>query len=286
MSDVTFYFIRHGYSCSNLNRKKTNKMTWLAGDSHLTNWGIISSIFAGEYLKNTFFNDISFDHMYCSPLIRTWETAACMFSDKYKEFIVAPHLAEIRNDNKKSYQYDINQKRYKEFVRFVTSDSDTSINYIIDNLDNNDIIRKQIDNIKDFKILYKGKKYPKKYIETCDSGIENFINWFLKQNKTSKKQNVLIICHNKIMINFLDNYYQYTYYKQNILKTNNFSFKVHVKNGIISHPTVYFLGIKNPIGHEDSIDIECSLCVTHKKCNKKDKKIHLKLIKNKEKYLF
>ena len=52
--------------------------------------------------------------------------------------------------------------------------------------------------------------------------------------------------------------------------------KVHVKNGIISHPTVYFLGIKNPIGHEDSIDIECSLCVTHKNCNKKDKKNTLK----------
>lgn len=50
MSDVTFYFIRHGYSCSNLHKKTNKKVLGNTGDSHLTNWGIISSIFAGMYL--------------------------------------------------------------------------------------------------------------------------------------------------------------------------------------------------------------------------------------------
>ena len=88
------------------------------------------------------------------------------------------------------------------------------------------------------------------------------------------------------MKKFLDNHYPYTYYKQKILKTNNYSFHVNVKDGKIGHPVVYFLGIKNPIGYEDSIDVECSLCAKHKKCNHKDKIIHLNLINNKEKYIF
>lgn len=291
MSNVTFYFIRHGYSCSNLNKKRKTKMTEEKGDSHLTNWGILSSIFTGIYLNDTFFNDIKFDYTYCSPLIRTWETAACMFSDKYKTFTVGPHLSEIRKDDKTSYEYKVNQNRFKEFVRYVTSDSETSsINYLVGNLDKSDIIHKQINNIKKFNVLYSGNKYPESYINVSEGNLEKFIMWFVSKVKSNKKLNVVIICHNTLMIKFLNKYYRYTYYKHNILETNNFSFKVTVKNNKIGHPVLFFLGIKNPIGDENSIDVECSLCnenknKNNKKCSEKDKNIHTKLLNNREMHL-
>ena len=181
-----------------------------------------------------------------------------------------------------------NTKRYKEFIDFITSKSDTSINYIVNNLTNKNIIHKQINNSKKCKIIYNNKKYPKKYIDTKQSDIIEFIKWSNTKNSKKEKQNILVICHNKIMINFLDKYYPYTYYKKSILETNNFSFKVTFENNSIGNPIVYFYGIKNPIGKEDDIDINCSLCVENRKCtkNKKDKKIHTNLINNKEKYFF
>lgn len=98
------------------------------------------------------------------------------------------------------------------------------------------------------------------------------------------------------MMNFLEKHYRYAYYKHNILETNNFSFKVTVKNNIIGHPVIFFLGIKNPIGNEDNIDVNCSLCVKNRKCSNtnnskksntnSDKNVHMKLIKNSEQYFF
>jgi len=284
MSDITFYFIRHGYSCSNLNKKRKNKINLSDADSHLTNWGIISSIFAGEYLKKNFFNNISFDYVYCSPFIRTWETAACMFSDKYNNFLVGPHLSEKRKDKKKSYTYQTNKQRFKKFINFVASKSKTSLDYIIKNT-NNTLINNQIENVKKFNILYSGNDYSNKYYDTDKADLEKFINWFIKNNKLNKKTNVLIICHNKLMIDFLDKHSHYSYYKQNIKNTNNFSFSVNVKNKKIGNPIIFFFGIKNPIKYEDNIDIDCSLCVDNRICNQKDKELHLHLINNQEKYM-
>ena len=96
------YFVRHGYSCSNL-LEHSEKIKFLSEtilsdkkykDPHLTNWGIFSSILAGKFLKSNKFDGVKFDKIYCSPLIRTWETASCMFSDKYTEAEVAPYLRE------------------------------------------------------------------------------------------------------------------------------------------------------------------------------------------------
>ena len=93
------------------------------------------------------------------------------------------------------------------------------------------------------------------------------------------------------MINFLNEHYNYNYYKHTIIDTNNFSFKVNVKNNIIQHPVLFFLGIKNPIGFEKEIQKECSLCdLNNNKCNKNkriiNKKRYIDLIRNKEKYLY
>jgi len=259
-----------------------------SADSHLTNWGILSSIFAGEYLKDTFFNDVKFNYTYCSPLIRTWETAACMFSDKYNTFTVAPYLSEVRKDEKKPFQYETNIKRFEEFVNYVSSTSDNSMKYLIQNLNRDNIINKQIESIKKFKISCTNN-FSKIHLEKTVGNLENFIDWFIKNNSVkNKKINVVVICHNNLMMNFLEKHYRYAYYKHNILETNNFSFKVTVKKNIIGHPVIFFLGIKNPIGNEDNIDVNCSLCVKNRKCLNKnsDKNIHMKLIKNSEQYFF
>ena len=297
MSDVTFYFIRHGYSCSNLNKKTNKKVLGNTGDSHLTNWGIISSIFAGMYLNDTFFNDLHFDYTFCSPLIRTWETAACMFSGKkYNTFTVGPYLNEIRKvDIAIPYTYPENEKRYDMFLDYITGKNKKSINYIINDLNNSNSIKQQIKNIKKFNIKYDKKKYTPPY--EYDGDLNNFIKWFVKnnkinnKNKINKKINVVVICHNTLMVNFLDEHYHYNYYKHTILNTNNFSFKVNVNNNIIQHPVLFFLGIKNPVGFEKEIQEECSLCdLNDNKCNKNkrnvDKKRYMDLIRNKEEYLF
>ena len=303
MSDITFYFIRHGYSCSNLNKKSNTKILEkkvnshlygdinIVGDSHLTNWGIISSIFAGMYLNDTFFNDLHFDYTFCSPLIRTWETAACMFSGKkYNNFTVGPYLNEIKKvDIKIPYSYSENKKRYDDFLDYISSKNNKSINYIINDLKNSNSIKQQIKNIKKFNIKYDKKKYTNPY--EYDGNLNNFIKWFVKNNKNNKKINVAVMCHNTLMVNFLNKHYKYNYYKHTIIDTNNFSFKVNVKNNIIQHPVLFFLGIKNPIGFETEIQKECSLCdLNDNKCNKNkrnvDKKRYIDLIRNKEKYLF
>ena len=288
MSDITFYFVRHGYSCSNLNRKRINKMDEKSGDGHLTNWGILSSIYAGSYLQETFYKDIEFDYTLCSPLIRTWETAACMFSNNYNNFTVGPFLNEIIDNKsiKKPYEYDINKKRYEQFVDYISLTGHKSMTYITKELDNGHIIKKQINNIKKFKINYNKNKYLKIYTGVGD--LEKFIWWFIDNVNTSKKLNVLVICHNTLMTTFLDKYYNSSNYKYNILYTNNFSFKVSVFNNIIQQPVIYFLGIKNPIGKEENIDVNCSLCNLDKcpdKIKKTNKNLHLNLIKNKDKYL-
>jgi hypothetical protein len=74
------------------------------------------------------------------------------------------------------------------------------------------------------------------------------------------------------MTTFLDKYYDSSNYKYNILYTNNFSFKVLVFNSIIQRPVIYFLGIKNPIGKEENINVDCSLCNLNK-CHDKIKKL-------------
>jgi broad specificity phosphatase PhoE len=293
MSDITFHFIRHGYSCSNLNKKSNQKVLGKTGDSHLTNWGIISSIFAGMYLNDTFFNNIHFDYTFCSPLIRTWETAACMFSSKKcSTFEVGPYLNEIRKINVITpYTYLENKKRYDTFLDYISGKNNKSINYIINDLNQNHSIKQQIKKIEKFNIKYDKKEYTSNY--KYEGDLNKFIKWFIKNNKNdknNKKINVVVICHNILMINFLDEYYDYNCYKNIVLNTNNFSFKVDVKNNIIQHPVLFFLGIKNPVRFEEKIRKECSLCdLNSNKCKKNKKNVYtnmyMDLIRNKEKYL-
>ena len=98
---TTFYFVRHGYSCANMYADKNKigssfKEVFGSGikDPHLTNLGIIGSMMSGRYINDKL-KDVTFDNCYCSPLIRTWETAACMFSDITDSFTVAPYLKEF-----------------------------------------------------------------------------------------------------------------------------------------------------------------------------------------------
>ena len=284
-NDITFYFIRHGYSCSNLNKKRINKIDKLKDDSHLTNWGILSSIYSGLYLQDTFFKDVKFDYTFCSPLIRTWETAACMFSNKYNNFTVAPFLNEINKGKKspKPTDYTKNIEEYYKFINYINFTCDKSLSYITENLNNEHLIKKQIKYINKCNIIYDKDKYSSSY--TYNGNLEKFIKWFINKKDFSKKMNVLVICHNNLMLNFLDKYHSSNYYKYSVISTNNFSFRVNVTPKKIQEPVIYFLGIKNPIGNEEEIDIDCSLCNLNKCDSKNDKNIHLDLIKYTEKYI-
>lgn len=264
MTDVNIYFIRHGFSCSNL-LEYTEKLKFLSKtiikdkkykDPHLTNWGIFSSILVGKYLESNGLENIKFDHIYCSPLLRTWETSACMFADKYDIAEVAPFLREkskIERDIKVKesslwnipYTFKENQNRFVNFKDFLDPLSiflkdDKKIKFY----------KKQVNSIKKFKI--ESKKYNKNFIDRGD--LISFIEWYLAQNKNHK--NIAVICHGVLIREFIKNNYKID--KQ--IKKNNFCVKYNTSTKNIS---IIFEGVKLPnIKNIQKIENTLSLCST------------------------
>jgi broad specificity phosphatase PhoE len=121
-----FFFFRHGYSCVNFYKHKVSKTKYLATyfdpdktDPHLTNCGIASSMLAGYYVHENQIVPDTFDLEFVSPLIRTWETAACMFP-KLRKFMVGPYLRETgvgASDHPESYSKNVERlEKFKEYV--------------------------------------------------------------------------------------------------------------------------------------------------------------------------
>ena len=105
--NIEIYLIRHGQSENNRISKLAKNGNIIQRfrhrnfyknkkyrDCHLTDQGIIESIQLGN---NLYFNNIKFDHIFCSPLNRCIET--CYYSIKnhenYKKVIINEYLREI-----------------------------------------------------------------------------------------------------------------------------------------------------------------------------------------------
>lgn len=90
---VQIDWIRHGYSCANLEMDKgivqhliTSKLLW---DPVLTNYGIQQAKNLGEFMKKS---NINYDIVACSNLRRAVETALYIFNKVY----VVPYISEKR----------------------------------------------------------------------------------------------------------------------------------------------------------------------------------------------
>jgi hypothetical protein len=315
-NEITFYFFRHGYSCFNIYKDKTifgmvvKYKSDINKDPHLTNWGILASILSGKYLKsNKNFNNIKFEKSFVSPLIRTWETAACMFTEN--EYIIGSYLREGRPSNKSQkysittgasdipYSYNDNLKRFDEFKNFLFEESkQKSFKYILNELNKNSndkYIFDQIDKINKINIIFpNNNKYNNKHL--LKGNLEMFMLWVIN-NYPNLNGNVLVICHGTLILkDFIKKYLDQNKYNniKDISHNNNFGFKVKVefnKNNYtqneikknnkenlfkIINIEKIFSGIKKPyIKNElvaNNLRRDCSLCT-----NKIDKcKIKLK----------
>jgi len=322
---VTFWFFRHGYSCFNLYKDKTKigmVFKYLSNsnkDPHLTNWGIIGSIISGNYVNTNILNNVDIKMAFVSPLIRTWETAACMFSGNYDKFVIGSFLREGRPDSKAQkssmtngssdipYQYEENIKRFETFKKFLVSDNNNKTFKYISNSLKKTYINKKLLTIKNVKIS-KVEEYKNQHL--LKGNLDMFMLWFANKYPDIKGD-VLVVCHGSLILkNFVRTYMNNDKYKniKHIHNNNNFGFKVTVNfpkrkytnDEIISdikRPLLFkdenikliFNGVKKPklnnISFINDIRLDCSLC-TDKigKCvssqKKKNLNTHLKIIRN------
>ena len=135
----SFYFIRHAFSCANLSKKKATtsshfalvrkiKYTYyqLQKDPHLANWGILSVAKLRKEYDRLFYSK-KINNMFCSQLIRTWETAYLLFgSDNIEKFKIAPYVKEgAPGPSNNAYLYKKNTERFYDFVEYSTKVSTT-----------------------------------------------------------------------------------------------------------------------------------------------------------------
>ena len=139
-TEYTFYFIRHAFSCANLSKKKKYKNSpsyslgrkikytyyQLKKDPHLANWGILSAAKLRKDYTELIENK-RVDNLFCSPLIRTWETAYLLFGSEYiSKFKIGPFIKEggIGRSNN-SYIYNKNKERFYDFIKYSTEVGNT-----------------------------------------------------------------------------------------------------------------------------------------------------------------
>ena len=192
---MEFYIFRHAYSCTNI-IKLTSKFKYYKEylnktkkEPHITNWGIISATRAS---KKKLMKSIKAEEFYVSPLLRTWETAACMFPD-IKIFKIGKYLREGNKwtgpqekdlllgysdtPGTKKVQLD----RFNDFKKHVSTLTDF-------------LSKKEIKKIQNTRIIR--RKYTKK--DTLKGDIELFI-----QKTKFKKKKILVVCHGVIMQHFM-----------------------------------------------------------------------------------
>lgn len=223
MMNVNFIFIRHGESCQNLIFKKIHDKKLRKEyfkeyyDPTLSEMGLEDSIKMGKllkkYLKDNF--DIkSYDFVISSPLIRAIETAYFMTLQKVN---VYPYLREIskmhHNEDKTDMYHPLKSiKEQEEYFKKI------GINNEVNFLDK------------------KSRRKP--------GDIEKFLDFFIKNNNSSKPLNVIIFCHSKIMKYFTGESYK-----------NNTGFILKMENGIFNK----FISLKSWENNYKRTTFKCSL---------------------------
>ena len=195
---MEFYIFRHAHSCSN-KLKEESRLKYiiryfdtLEKEPHLTNWGIITGVRASKHkiLKN-----IKAGEYYVSRLLRTWETAACIFPD-VKTFKIGEYLREGHPKMLPQKKYILQPfsdkpgdkkeqlKRFKDFKEYVSSLKDF-------------IPKKDVKRIQNTRIIR--RNYTKK--DTLKGDIKLFI-----QKTKFKRKKIVVICHGTIMREFISKY--------------------------------------------------------------------------------
>ena len=305
--EVTFYFFRHGLSCTNL-LHKINLIKYIKNiydkkyrDPHIVNWGIIGSILSGKYIKENIIKNIIFDHVYVSPLLRTWETLTCMFPD-IKKFEVAPYLREgiskkkiisstfFSNIYDTPYSLSTNIIRYNNFVHYLQNNTLMKILqkkniYIENSIQKHSYKKYKKTNVQNTKIHYSPSFIKKNKKDNYNNDmfdnkgdIYKFITWCKEHVKD--KENILTICHGTILLaDFIKEYICPSEFKKirHIRHNNNYGFKVKVryyKDKIAIKPTLLYNGFYIPSDDIlSSMSLDCSLCYTDFKkysCNTKE----------------
>lgn len=181
---VNFYFIRHGFSCSNAGAP--------IPDPSLMKKGVKDSIKAGDEIKNLIGLE-NFDNYFCSSLLRTWETALLMFPNAHGIYI-APHLRERNRNYDPDYgnSYEKNKERLNNFFELLNKTE--IINFPeIKNIEN------KIIHFNDFekKINNENSDGYKKVGSVVD-----FMQWYydkIAPNEIKNHLNVIVISHTNII---------------------------------------------------------------------------------------
>lgn len=269
MSEINIYLVRHGFSCANLLKEiksfkfATSVLTNTKfKDPHLTNLGIIGSVLAGRYLQDNQLSNVTFDKIYCSPLIRTWETVASMFSGKYHEAEVAPYLREKNKvetftNFSKTGIWDIpfscqeNQTRFLKFKDFLKN-----LEIFLTNQNTLTYYKNKSNDIKKFNITCQ-PNYDDTY--TKKGKIDNFLSWYQEQKRDDK--NILVVCHKTLIKEFVNKYDK----KISIKNRNNFCYKLTIKSNGEREISVVYDGVAVPnLKKMEKIEFSLSLCSSDK----------------------
>jgi hypothetical protein len=295
---VHFTFFRHGYSCSNFLKNKdplsyyTNMKNYKYRDAHLVNWGILGSILSGKYVRENILQNTTYQKVFVSPLLRTWETLTCMFPD-ITEFEVGPYLREgiprskkivsriVTNLTDVPYSLQTNIQRYNNFVTYVQNNAlfttiqkqyprvENSIQkqsykkYTGFTISNTSTKEKQHTMIqKNSNDTYQNDKFDKKgdimkFIQDC-------------KNKVSHDDNVLVICHGTLILaDFVKTYAPRSFYKtyKHIKHNNNYGFSIdityHTNNTLTIDFSILYKGFSTPSPNSiENMSLECSICFT------------------------
>jgi broad specificity phosphatase PhoE len=242
-----FIFIRHGYSCANYAQDKWDLLAKQNYEPHLTDYGIIGSIVAGEHISKQV--DIKNADIFVSPLLRTWETLKAMFPD-CKKATIAPYTKEDINvpnilksfligkdDTAKPFQ-----ENYQKFIKVF--------------MPRYNEIKKSLA-INDDNLVIDHTNYNNSPAYTDGGDLLKFI-----ENYKGDKNTVVVICHKYIMMQLLKKFDLDT--DQYPFQNPNLCIRVRYADKDFQSMQVLFDGIPSPV-YEDN----CSICdhIYRKQCN-------------------
>jgi len=254
---LTFYVIRHGYSCANMQQHKKYYISQTTvKDPHLSKWGIIGSLIEGHRLKRILKN-VHIDESFCSPLIRTWETAICMIPPicKNHDIFIAPYMKEksstITTLDNVYNSYDKNQKKLIDFNNFLKKIDNENPHNLFDS--------KYLNKLK----IHKLEDYSKDNKYSVEGSLEKFIKWYIEDymhNDIRNSKNILVFTHSGLIKSFIKKH------KKDLIETgifksnNNYCISIEI---MVNHPTKYYIKVVTkgfPKPSKEEIKLLTPLC--------------------------
>ena len=238
ITKFNFFFVRHAKSCANEQSGLLNLKKLKLDDPFISNDGIFATIEKqNEY--DEFFKNYDVDHYFCSPLIRTWCTAAMLFPNHISDFEIAPHLREDAyfNYSNHPYPYETNVQRFRFFSDYVETLTDGKT--------------KTID-VPGYALMNKAfADYGSDFVD--QKGIELFMQWYIKNENTlgrtnSQIRNVVVTCHSESLKTFCNAHLNESQLKERGMGGGDAFFK-HTNNYCIQVQVVMDVRPSNQVQH-------------------------------------